>query len=228
MGQRRREYRDSSRDASLCSQPDVIYAIITEYGLIILTGLYFVLQPNFSDYNSDDGKACRFLLENLLRMCVQVSMCVRACVFVLLGGYSMPKRFYFVTIIMQLPFFFFFLFFFIRKRNKKNRIIVENTARGGSTCSVHLLTALSFFLSFFFFFLNAFVTDAAVYAVVLTLYSVNFLCRCDLGVAEELVKTESFFFSGTNSVGVNKRGGGCRGQTCERAVQGCTHCDVIS
>lgn len=65
-------------------------------GLIILTGLSFVLKHNFTDYNFDD--ACRFLLENLFKECVRAYVSV--CVFTLLGGYSMPKRFYFVMMIL--------------------------------------------------------------------------------------------------------------------------------
>lgn len=56
----------------------------------------------------DGDDVCRFLLENLVIvcLCVRVSVCGRVCVYVyvcvfmLLGGYSMPKRFYFVMIIM--------------------------------------------------------------------------------------------------------------------------------
>lgn len=58
-----------------------------------------------------------------------------------------------------------FVLFFVLK--EKKRIIVENTAKGGSTCTVHLLTALSLLI--------ASLTNTAVYAVVLTMYTVNFL-----------------------------------------------------
>lgn len=61
---------------------------------------------------------------------------------------------------------------------------------------LHLLTA--------HFFLNAFVTDTAVFAVVLTLYTVNFLPLWPPGVGEELVNTDSLFSLGANSIGVNK------------------------
>jgi len=33
-------------------------------------------------------------------------------------------------------------FVFKKIKERKKRVIVENTARGGSTCTVHLLTAL--------------------------------------------------------------------------------------
>lgn len=71
----------------------------------------------------------------------------------------MPKRFYFVMIIVAFSFF---------KKRKKKRIIVENTARGGSACTVHQLTNSPTPL-------NAFVRHISDFAVVLALYTVSFL-----------------------------------------------------
>jgi len=84
----------TSRDP-LCPSPDVIYAIIDEYGTHNLNRAQHLFYRIIVLIMINDGdEACRFLLENLWRVCMWV------CVFKLLGGCSMPKRFYFMMIIM--------------------------------------------------------------------------------------------------------------------------------
>ena len=74
-------------------------------------------------------------------MHVSVSASVSACVYAF-GWVFYAKEILFCDDNRVASFFFFLFFFFFKEKGKKKRIIVENTARGGSTCTVHLLTAL--------------------------------------------------------------------------------------
>lgn len=73
-------------------------------------------------------------------VCGRMCLCVRECVHAF-GWVFYAKEILFCDDNHVASFSFLFLFFFVFCKKKK-RIIVENTARGGSTCTVHLLTAL--------------------------------------------------------------------------------------